>query len=325
MPGSKTVVLPETDEQTGDIIIKLKRKVMSGEMVELGTMLERVDKDTFKYIVTLLDSELDRPREKGGSNPHTLAQFRNIAKREIETLAKEKDIILTPDFYKVLENINVKTQLMLNPDLQVDYSAFEKDLPQSINVSSIPFDELMQYGEALATRLEALKSIKRPEQTISYESSLINFMKSKEKDATPAAILAMLKDEQTESQEGIIRRNAILECAETAQSVQSEDNLIYSAYLKLEERRILTRIQEDLGTLSGDIVTSQKAQELISMLESTKIQPHDYSSSTLLEEADMNNAVSGFMAEVLLENSVSGYISDGLRKDLLVKAYISTS
>ena len=59
------------------------------------------------------------------------------------------------------------------------------------------------------------------------------------------------------------------------------------------------------------------------MLESTKIQPHDYSSSTLLEEADMNNAVSGFMAEVLLENSVSGYISDGLRKDLLVKAFIS--
>ena len=124
----------------------------------------------------------------------------------------------------------------------------------------------MQYGEALATRLEALKSIKRPEQTLSYESSLINFMKSKEKDATPAAILAMLKDEQTESQEGIIRRNAILECAETAQSVQSEDNLIYSAYLKLEERRILTRIQEDLGTLSGDIVTSQKAQELISKI-----------------------------------------------------------
>lgn len=323
IPGSKTVVLPETDEQTGDIIIKLKRQAMSGEMVELGTMLERVDKDTFKYIVTLLDSELDRPREKGGSNPHTLAQFRNIAKREIETLAKEKNITLTPDFYKVLENINVKTQLILNPDLQVDYSAFEKDLPQSINVSSIPFDELMQYGEALATRLEALKSIKSPEQTLSYESSLINFMKSKEKDATPAAILAMLKDEQTESQEGIIRRNAILECAETAQSVQSEDNLIYSAYLKLEERRILTRIQEDLGTLSGDIVTSQKAQELISMLESTKIQPHDYSSSTLLEEADMNNAVSGFMAEVLLENSVSGYISDGLRKDLLVKAFIS--
>lgn len=153
IPGSKTVVLPETDEQTGDIIIKLKRQAMSGEMVELGTMLERVDKDTFKYIVTLLDSELDRPREKGGSNPHTLAQFRNIAKREIETLAKEKNITLTPDFYKVLENINVKTQLILNPDLQVDYSAFEKDLPQSINVSSIPFDELMQYGEALATRL----------------------------------------------------------------------------------------------------------------------------------------------------------------------------
>lgn len=323
MPGSKTVVLPETDEQTGDIIIKLKRKVMSGEMVELGTMLERVDKDTFKYIVTLLDTELDRPREKGGSNPHTLSQFRNIAKREIETLAKEKNITLTPDFYKILENINVKTQLILNPDLQVDYSAFEKDLPQSVDISHIPFDELMQYGEALATRLESLKSIKRPEQTVSYESSLINFMKSKEKDATPAAILAMLKDEQSESQESIIRRNAILECAETAQSVQSEDNLIYSAYLKLEERRILTKIQEDLRNLSGDIVTSQRAEELISMLESTKIQPHDYSSTTLLEEADMNNAVSGFMSEVLLENSVSSYISDGLRKDLQVKAFIS--
>ena len=90
IPGSKTVVLPETDEQTGDIIIKLKRQSMSGEMVELGTMLERVDKDTFKYIVTTLDSELDRPREKGGSNPHTLSQLREIAKREIEKLAMEK-------------------------------------------------------------------------------------------------------------------------------------------------------------------------------------------------------------------------------------------
>ena len=177
IPGSKTVVLPETDEQTGDIIIKLKRQSMSGEMVELGTMLERVDKDTFKYIVTTLDSELDRPREKGGSNPHTLSQLREIAKREIEKLAKEKDITLTPEFYNVLDNINVKTQLILNPELQVNYEDFEKSLPQSIDISHIPLDELMQYGEALATRLQALKSITTPSQTIRYEDSLINFKK----------------------------------------------------------------------------------------------------------------------------------------------------
>ncbi len=323
IPGSKTVVLPETDEQTGDIIIKLKRQSMSGEMVELGTMLERVDKDTFKYIVTTLDSELDRPREKGGSNPHTLSQLREIAKREIEKLAKEKDITLTPEFYNVLDNINVKTQLILNPELQVNYEDFEKSLPQSIDISHIPLDELMQYGEALATRLQALKSITTPSQTIRYEDSLINFMKSKEKDASPGAILGMLKDEQCETVEGIIKRNTILECAETAQRVQSEDNLIYSAYLKLQERRILTRLQEDLQSLPADVETSNNVQEMVSMLETTKIRPHDSTSSTLLEEADMNNAVSGFMAEVLQENSVSSYISGRLRKDLLIKAFIS--
>ena len=133
----------------------------------------------------------------------------------------------------------------------------------------------------------------------------------------------MLKDEQCETVEGIIKRNTILECAETAQRVQSEDNLIYSAYLKLQERRILTRLQEDLQSLPADVETSNNVQEMVSMLETTKIRPHDSTSSTLLEEADMNNAVSGFMAEVLQENSVSSYISGRLRKDLLIKAFIS--
>lgn len=292
-------------------------------MVELGTMLERVDKDTLKYIVTALDSELDRPRTKGGSNPRALSQLKGMAKLQIETLAKDKNIELTPEFYKILRNINVRTQLVLNPNLQVDYTDFEENLPKIVDIEHLPLDEIMEYGEALSARLQALKSITKPEETVPYEASLINFMKSKEKDATPGAILAMLASDESENVEDIIKRNAILECAETAQRVQSEDNLMYSAYLKLEERRILTKLQEDLQQLPADEATSQKIKELVYMLESTKIQPHDYMASSLSTETDMNNAVSGFMSEVLLENSVSSYLSSGLRKDLLVKAFLT--
>lgn len=322
-PGSKTVVLPETDEQTGDIIIKLKREALSGKMVELGTMLERVDKETFRYIVTILDTELDRPREQGGSNPKKLSQLKGISQREIETLAKEREITLSEDFYEILNNINVKTQLILNPELQVDYVNYEKQLPQAVDIGHIPLDELMEYGEALATRLQTLKSITRPEDTASYETSLINFMKAKEKDATPGAILAMLPDSKNETTETIIRRNAILECAETAQRVQSEDNLIYSAYLKLEERRILTKLQEDLQHLPTDEVTALRVKELVDMLETTKIHPKDQQGASLFLDEAMDNAVSGFMSEVLQENSVSTYLSSGLRKDLMVKAFIT--
>lgn len=356
-PDSHTMVFSETDSKTGELILTLRRSAMSGKMIDLAVLNEPMDTESLKYLVRRFDMELDTPRKKGGFNPKSLKDLSKISIEHLDTLAEQKQLVLTPDIKKVLDSIDVKTQLIINPEARLDYQSFQQ-LPKTIDVNELGYDSLMQYGTILSARLQTLQGITSPETAYLHKDSLLDFMRYQEQKTKSSTLLAMLPDEQDikTNPENIIKRNTILECAEAIEEVPNEDSLLYSAYLKLEEKRILNKIQEDIQNyqdtigsdfsqvlseleqsgLSSEDVNKQyqlkvqkceeifeKSQECLEIVEQSKIHPSSQQNLGELNETELQNEVIGYMAQTLTSINIKEYVSEGIKKDIILKSFIS--
>ena len=356
-PDTHTMVFSETDQKTGKLILTLRRATMAGNMIDLAVLKGGLDTDTLKYIVKRFDMELDTPRKQGGFNPKTLKELSSISRKNLDALAEQKQLVLTPEIQTVLDSIDVKTQLIINPEAQLDYQSFQ-NLPKTIDVNELGYDSIMQYGAILIARLQTLQGITSPETAYLHMDSLLDFMRYQEQKSKSNALLAMLPDEQdiTTNPENIIKRNTILECAEAIEEVPNEDSLLYSAYLKLEEKRILNKMQEDIqryqdtigldlgqtlseleeSSLTSDEVQQQydlqvqkcqdtfkKSEESLKIIEDSKIHPSSQQNIGQVNEVELQNEIIGYMAQTLTSANIKQYASEGIKKDIILKSFIS--
>ena len=345
----------------GIIEYRLTRQAKSGKTVELGRILEKSDSDTLKKIVNEIDSVLDNPREMGGVNPHTLKELVQASKGKIKDMSKKHNILFTPNVHQILDHITVRSQLALQPDVAINYKDFEKQLPKSINISELSFEEIMAYGEALTSRITTLNSIKTPEDAYAHKYSLESFMRSKETVSIQGQLLALLPNDEELSEsnpnqvQNLNKRDIIINCAKSLETIPNEDGLLYSAYLKLEEDRILSQIQRDIHTFEQTISTNvqdklpelmktslsadeielelkewqikqlalrKKAQEMHEKIEESKTKPEEQSSEKT-NPYETFTAVSRYMIDHILENSIDNYTKNGLKNDLALKSFLT--
>lgn len=359
---SKTQIFSEKNLD-GIIEYRLTRQAKSGRIIQLGKILEKSDNDTLKKIVSEIDYALDNPREMGGFNPHTLKELIHASSEKIKDMSKKHNILFTPDVHEVLDHITVRTQIALQPDVAINYKDFEKQLPKSINISELSFEELMAYGEALTSRITTLNSIKTPEDAYAHKSSLESFMRSKETTSLQGQLLALLPAETELSEDNpnqlqnINKRDIIIDCAKALETVPNEDGLLYSAYLKLEEDRILAQIQRDIHTFEQSISLNvgdklpelmesglsaeeikqelsdyqakqsglrEKAKEMQAKIETSKTKPQkEGENSAQASPYETFTAVSRYMVDNILENSIENYTKTGLKHDLALKSFLA--
>lgn len=359
---AKTQIFSEKNID-GIIEYRLTRQAKSGRTIQLGKILEKSDNDTLRRIVNEIDYVLDNPREMGGFNPHTLKELVQASKGKIKDMSKKHNILFTPDVHEILDHITVRTQIALQPNVAINYKDFEKQLPKSINISELSFEELMAYGEALTSRITTLNSIKTPEDAYAHKNSLESFMRSKETTSLQGQLLALLPSELELSEDNpeqihnLNKRDIIIDCAKALETVPNEDGLLYSAYLKLEEDRILSQIQRDIHSFEetislnvGDIIpelmasglsTEQikqeineyqskqlglrdKTREMQTKIEAAKTKPQkEGQNSTQVSPYETFTAVSRYMIDNILENSIDNYTKTGLKQDLALKSYLA--
>lgn len=118
------------------------------------------------------------------------------------------------------------------------------------------------------------------------------------------------------------RRDIILECAKALENIPNEDGLLYSSYLKLEENRILSQIQQDLQTYGRNHPGKQKEiATFVEQLETSKLSVS--SEKGTHNPIESSASIVDYMMENILNNSIDKYLKTGLRQNLVLKGFLN--
>lgn len=152
------------------------------------------------------------------------------------------------------------------------------------------------------------------------KNSIAAFMKSREESSPIDKMLSVLGDNTDYSELPVI-----LKYAKALETQPNEDGLLYSAYLKLEETRVIQQIQQEISEhqKSFDIsdVNYAAAQEQINYLESLKTKPYpNATSQTSLDKF----GVIDFMIKTIQGISLEDYISSGIKNDVSLRTYLKS-
>lgn len=326
---STTRVFPDINPDTGHIEYYLSRISKSGKEIQLGRILEIKEGEHLRDIVEAIDHAIDSPRAFGGTSSSTIKKLRIHSTSVLKKLAKTHNIAFSKNINTVFEHITPKSQILLNSDLAssspLDYSSLS-DLPTQVNSTALSPQEIRFYGRSLSQRLEELSAIKTPEDAYAQREVLSNFMRSKE-DTFPSQLLGLLPQESELSEDNphqaqnMSRRDIILECAKALENIPNEDGLLYSSYLKLEENRVLSKIQQDLQTYGRN--HPDKQNEVATFVEQIEQSKLAVPSEKGTPDYESSASIVDYMMENILNNSIEKYLKTGLRQDLILKGFLN--
>lgn len=299
------------------------RNNVSGARIELaeftGDELSRQGIGDFKNLVNVIDAALNMPFDV---KPETLSRAKLSAKARLESLAKNHPgLVLNPNIFSAVDNIKcdlLKIKDTLVTDNGINYKQLDSAIPKTIDISSCSEVELRFLGGILESRLSTLDGIEDIEQAATKKDSITEFMKSREEPAPIDKVLSLLGDDVSH-----IELPVILKYAKALEAQPNEDGLLYSAYLKLEETRIINQIQQEISehqkTLEETEPSYADAQKQIDYLESIKTKP--YPNDTPKTSLDKFGVID-FMIKTIQGISLEEYISSGMRSDMALRTYL---
>lgn len=317
-PNTQTQVFISPDSTSKIITYQFARDNLAGDKVILAELsgFDGQHSETLKDLAHSIDIAIDKPSTIAGTNIYSLERLKKESKQYLMELAqKNRGLSLKDDIFQILDNIRIdptKLKEILNKHGSLDYKQLDRALVKSIDLSRYSREEIQSLGEILQERLSELDSIKTPNDAYDNQTSIKSFMKSKEEPTPIDKFISLLGDDLTEENVPII-----LKFAKSLENLNNEDGLLYSSYLKLEEKRILSQIQEEIigyySTLENDDSTSLECQEQCEHLESLKIA----------------NATSGdpfgiidYMTKTMQGSGLEEYISDGVKSDIRLKSFL---
>lgn len=219
------------------------------KLIRVGTISTYEDKNEEKEDLTL--KQMIREIEEilnsltKAKETEQLEEIKQKAKQKLNKIStKSLKFTVTEEIINYVEEYDT-----------IDYSYLES-LPMKMDIRKLSSNEIIQIGEQLTGRLDTLNSIKTPEDAYRNKSSLISFMKHKEKLPNNPLVNANLKSDFE------LDNDTIVEIAKNMeQEVLSEDGALYSTYLKIEEKRILEQIMQNITEYAAN-VDIQSAREL---------------------------------------------------------------
>lgn len=319
-PNTPTQVFisPPNNGLSKEISYQFVRNNLAGEKVVLAEIsgFDSQHSETLKDLAHSIDKAMDGPGQDAGANIYSLERLKKESKKNLTELAqKNRGMTLKQELFQILDNIRIdpsKLKDLLNKNGCIDYKQLDDALIKSIDLSRYSREEIMSLGEILQERLSELDSIKTPNDAYEKQTSIKGFMKSKEVPTPIDKFISLLGDDLTEDNVPII-----LKFAKSLERVNNEDGLLYSSYLKLEEKRILSQIQEELvnyhSTLVDDDNTSLECQKQCEYLESLKV--------AQTSSGDQFGIIN-YMTKTIQGSGLEEYISDGVKSDIRLKTFL---
>ncbi len=320
-PNAPTQIFTSTRD--GVLTYSFCRNNVSGERIELATFkgddLKQKGIDYFRNLVQAMDAAINAPFD---AEPQNLNGSKISTKARLEALAKNHPgLILNPSIFTVVDYI--KSDLMKLKDTLVtengiNYKQLNYAIPKTIDISGCSEVELRFLGSILQSRLATLDGVKDVDSAYEKRESIAEFMKSREDSDPLAKVLSLLGDDIQEAELPVI-----LKYARALESQPNEDGLLYSAYLKLEETRVIEQIQKEIEKHQksfniGD-VDYASAQEQINYLESLKTKPYpNENSQTSIDHF----GVIDFMIRTIQGIHLEDYISIGMKHDVALRSYL---
>lgn len=245
------------------------------------------------------------------SDENNVKKQQEYIKDEMDFLHRRYRLDFTEEMDKMVNDMNLANK-------EIDYQKLINSLPKSVDVSKLSHEQIMQYGKMLSQRLNVLDSIGTPEDAYSQKDSLERFMKSQEKETARGAIVTA-NLENIENGEQALDVQTIVALAKKMETISNEDGLLYATYLKLEENRIIRRLQKDIVTyrtelqnIPENVTACQMSDDLAQYLDSIITNASDGEREDIIT----------YMIDTLQGRGIENYAKNCLQHDTRLKVFL---
>lgn len=244
----------------------------------------------------------------------------------IEQLKKDSDISLTPEMLEILsictdknkmglEQISVTRENKIEEMIQdnnMNYKKMDDSLPtqEKLDLKNIPNETIQNLGAETQERLNKLGTIKSEEDAKSDKNSLESFMIYQE-DVTDRdkILLKFINKIDKLDPDTII---ATLKAIEDADIKYSK---LYPIYLRIQEKRIIKKVQMYLiGLKSREVTPDGQLEKFLELLDEQKIED--------VANTGLSIVIADFIGNE--NNEVERYIKSGRPIDFEMMRYINS-
>lgn len=301
---SKLNVYAEKEGKQTKILIKIN---LNGTLIPIAEVTGNGDRSSLKEMNRAVTRVMDSIQIKTKTEDE-LEFKKKKAKSELEELGRVYGFTLLPELDNVLN--------CYLPNQEIDYSKLNKILPKTIDISKMSQNQVLNFGKILDERLKLLETLKTPEDVKGKKKGIISFMKSQEtEDPLGAVVAANLESVNSKGKE-TLDLSTLLACAKCLKTLDNEDAIMYSVYLKLEEKRILKKVQEEIeATRTED--NGERIDSLLSEVEKMKM---GITLGQTLEQKDLT--IVEYMMAIRYDRDIERYANTIAKKDMDVRRYV---
>lgn len=286
-----------------DYVVELETE--EGNLIPIGIIKEKAEGISLKEIVGEISKVIGSIQTD--SDKDDVSKRQEQLKEKMKDLNEKYKVNFTRSMINMVENSSIGSG--------INYRNFDSSLPKTVDISSLTPEQIVQYGKVLTKRLGILDSIKTPEDAYKAKVSLEAFMKSQETQTANSAIIAA-NLENLEGTEQVLDVPTIIAFAKKLETVSNEDGMLYSSYLKLEENRIIRKMQKEISTYGqqseNSAENSATITSLLEYLESTK--------TTTGEDSKGN--ITSYMIDTLQGNGIENYAKKLVKNDIRLKVFL---
>lgn len=302
-PRNRLGIFAEQESGSTKQIIKIE---IDGILTPIAEIKEGEHRGSLKDISSAITRTLETIRLNSTSF-HTHSQKRADAKLRLDSIGKIYGLTYTEDLERIIESCL--------PSKGIDYSLLNHRIPKVTDINHMENSEIEDIGKLLEKRLKILEGIKTPEQAGENVQDIVTFMESQEVEDPFGILIAANIDSINEGDtQHKLDLSTIIACAQRVHSMDNEDTIMYSAYLKLEEKRILKRMRDDIQAFGAEHPEEERTEEILGYL--------DEMGMSGLEDDDITNVLD-YMIQIRTEKGIKGYVEGAVKKDIRIKRFIN--
>lgn len=299
---NKLNVYAEKDGKETKRIIKIQ---INGTLIPIAEMNKKVDQVLPKDIVHLITRVLDSVQMNTDTET-SLNYKKKQAIDRLEALKEHYGLTYLPELEVILDSYL--------PSQRIDYKKLKQMIPMVADISRMSESQVLDFGKILGERLNLLREIKTPEEAGANKEDIIHFMQSQETEDPLGMIIAANLENMNEENPQKLDLSTILACVKHLENFENEDAIMYSTYLKLEEKRILTRIQTEIEETRTE-ENSEQVDTLLADVEGLKIGAGE-------TEAERKTSIMQYMMAIRNERDVARYVKESAKKDMQIRRYV---
>ena len=292
-------------EQEGKETKRIIKIRINGTLIPIAEMNEKGDQVPLKEVVHLITRVFDSIQINTDTES-SLSHKKKQAREQLEALKEHYGLTYLPELEIVLDSYL--------PKQRIDYQKLNQMIPMVADISRMSESQVLDFGKILGERLNLLREIKTPEEAGANKEDIIHFMQSQETEDPLGMIIAANLENMNEENPQKLDLSTILACVKHLENFENEDAIMYSTYLKLEEKRILTRIQAEIEETRTE-ENSEQVDTLLADVEGLKIGAGE-------TEAERKTSIMQYMMSIRNERDVERYVKESAKKDMQIRRYV---